>query len=278
VSEHARATPAPCAREKLGVVIADDEPDARDRLRRLLEQSGRVTILGEARNGPEAIDVIVGVGPDVAFLDVRMPGLDGLEVAVALVHLPRPPKIVFVTAYDEYAVRAFEVRALDYVLKPYDPERLTAAIDRANQQLEFEHRPSAATIQSLVERTKDNAELTRSDPGMPYAQQLCIRSLGRTQFVRADDIEWLEAYGNYVRVHCAERRCLIHQPLRRLLEQLDPRAFCRVHRSAAINILSIEEMRPCDSGDYILRLRSGVRLKLSRLYRADLDAKLGRRG
>jgi Response regulator of the LytR/AlgR family len=210
-----------------------------------------------------------------------MPELDGFEVLDALGNLAAGPKIVFVTAYDEYAVKAFDVRALDYVLKPFDAERMGETLGRVRQQLEYEHRPTAATLRSLLGKVRQMDEATgdeTADAQTPaYLARVCIRSLGRTQFVRTSDIEWVEAYGNYVRLHIDEGRALLRQPLRHFVAQLDPDTFCRVHRSAVVNLDRVAEMRPCHTGDYILQLRSGVRLKLSRVYRAEFDRRLGRR-
>ena len=268
------------APDALRVVIADDEPDARAKLRRLLDATSVSEIVAEAANGVEAIRAIHALRPDVVFLDIRMPEMDGLEVVEALTDTTLPCKIVFVTAYDEYAVRAFEVRALDYILKPFDADRMAEALRRVRERLEFEHRPTAASIRSLLVRVEELSEATSepySEAPNGYLERVCIRSLGRTQFVRTVDIEWIEAYGNYVRLHTSEERALLRQPLRRLVEQLDPRRFCRIHRSAVVNLDCVEEMRPCETGDYVVQLRSGVRLKLSRVYRSELDRRLGRK-
>lgn len=269
--------------QRLRVVVADDEPDARAKLRRILDETGDATVVGEAGTGIQAADAIGALRPDVAFLDIRMPDLDGFGVVEALSNTSPAPKIVFVTAYDEYAVHAFDVRALDYVLKPYDAERMSEALRRVRQQLEYEHRPTAATLTSLLQRVRDAdgalpVELTGGGGGGRYIDRVCVRSLGKTQFVRTSEIEWVEAYGNYVRLHSASERVLLRQPLRRLVEQLDPAVFCRVHRSAVVNLDYVEEMRPYETGDYILRLRSGTRLKLSRVYRAEMDRRVGRKG
>ena len=279
IPSHLGATAPP--RETLRILIADDEPDARLKVRRLIKETPHAVVVGEARNGLEAITAITSLRPDAIFLDVRMPDLDGFGVVEALVGMPAGPKVVFVTAYDEYAVRAFEVRALDYILKPFDADRMAEALRRVRQQLEYEHRPSPASLRSLLGAVRDLDEATpETKPAMTapsYLDRVCIRSLGRTQFLRTADIEWVEAYGNYVRLHTHTGRALMRQPLRRFAEQLDPNAFCRIHRSAVINLSCLEEMRPCETGDYIVQLRSGVRLKLSRIYRAELDRRLGRK-
>jgi two-component system LytT family response regulator len=266
----------------LRVLIADDEPDAREKLHRLLRDAHDVRVIGEAANGLEVVAAIESLRPDVVFLDIRMPELDGFEVIESLTESSAGPKIVFVSAYDEYAVRAFDVRALDYMLKPFDDERVEEALRRVRQIMEYEQRPSAETLRSLVGRVRgmDEADVDLSVTPVlqPYLDRICIRSLGRTQFVRACDVEWIEAYGNYVRIHAGSTRALLRQALRRFAEQLDPNMFCRIHRSAVVNLTCVEDMRPTDTGDYILKLRSGVRLKLSRVYRAELDRKLGRKG
>jgi two-component system, LytTR family, response regulator len=263
----------------LRVFIADDEADARDKLRRLLARNVETVVVGEASNGLETVERVRAVKPDLVLLDIRMPAMDGLRATEILgAHLPLSPKVVFVTAYDEYAVRAFEVRAFDYLLKPFDAERLDAALERVRRQIDLEHRPETAALQSLFDRIQDatHAEVV-AEPAELYLERVCIQSAGRVEVVRLSDVEWIEACGNYARLHTSTGRPMLREPLRRLDERLDPARFARIHRSAIVNLDSIREMRPTASCDYVVRLASGIRLRMSRSHRAEVDRRLGRR-
>jgi two-component system, LytTR family, response regulator len=268
----------------LRVLITDDEEDARDKLRRLLSRHVDVTVVGEATNGREAIEKIRSLAPDVVFLDSRMPELDGLEVMNALGAAERvTPKVIFVTAYDEYAVRAFEVRAFDYLLKPFDGARIDAALERVRGQVELEHRPHASALWSMLDRIMQAPEQHASEPPAAppvethYLERLCVQSAGRVQVLHVSDVEWIEACGNYARLHTATGRPMMRESLRRLDERLDPARFARIHRCAIVNLDAIRELRPGASGDCIVLLASGMRLRLSRSYRPEVDRRLGRR-
>ena len=263
----------------LRVFIADDEADARDKLRRLLARNLDTLLVGEATNGLETVERVRALRPDLVLLDIRMPALDGLRAVEILgAHLPSSPKVVFVTAYDEYAVRAFEVRAFDYLLKPFDAERLDAALERVRRQIDLEHRPEASALQSLFDRLQDAPHAESVPRGEKYLERVCIQSAGRVEIVRMSDVEWIEACGNYARLHTPAGRPMLREPLRSLDEQLDPERFARIHRSAIVNLDRIREMRPTASGDYVVRLESGIRLRMSRSHRAEVDRRLGRRG
>ncbi len=262
----------------LRVLIADDESDARDKLRRLLARRDDTIVVGEASNGRETIDLVRVERPDLVLLDIRMPELDGLRTAESMGATgPASPKIVFVTAYDEYAVRAFEVRAFDYLLKPFDAKRLDDALARVRDQIDLEHRPQAAALRSLLERLQAEPSanaVPQQDPASKYLDRVCVQSAGRVQVVKLDDVEWIEACGNYARLHTPHGRPMLREALRRLSEQLDPNRFARIHRSAIVKLDAVREMRPCASGDYIVELASGMRLRLSRSYRAEVDRRL----
>jgi len=263
----------------LRVFIADDEADARDKLRRLLARNLDTLLVGEATNGLETVERVRALRPDLVLLDIRMPALDGLRAVEILgAHLPSSPKVVFVTAYDEYAVRAFEVRAFDYLLKPFDAERLDAALERVRRQIDLEHRPEASALQSLFDRLQDAPQAESVPRGEKYLERVCIQSAGRVEIVRMSDVEWIEACGNYARLHTSAGRPMLREPLRSLDQQLDPERFARIHRSAIVNLDRIREMRPTASGDYVVRLESGIRLRMSRSHRAEVDRRLGRRG
>jgi two-component system, LytTR family, response regulator len=264
----------------LRVLIADDEADARAKLKRLLSRTMGAIVVGEAANGRETIERVHTLRPDLVLLDIRMPEMDGLRAAKALgAQSPTSPKVVFVTAYDEYAVRAFEVRAFDYLLKPFDADRLEAALERVRSQIELEHRPQAAALRSLLERLQSAPQadaVAHREQGAKYLDRVCVQSAGRVQVVKLDEVEWIEACGNYARLHTPSGRPMLREALRRLMEQLDPSRFARIHRSAIVKLDAIREMRPCASGDYIIELTSGTRLRLSRSYRAEVDRRLRR--
>jgi len=264
----------------LRVFIADDEADARDKLRRLLARNLDTILVGEATNGLETVERVRALRPDLVLLDIRMPAMDGLRAIEMLgAHPSSSPKVVFVTAYDEYAVKAFEVRAFDYLLKPFDAERLDAALERVRRQIDLEHRPEASALQSLFDRLQDGAHAEAvTARGDKYLERVRIQSAGRVEIVHMREVEWIEACGNYARLHTPTRRPMLREPLRSLDEQLDPSRFARIHRSAIVNLDRIREMRPTASGDYVVRLESGIRLRMSRSHRAEVDRRLGRQG
>ena len=265
---------------RLRVLVADDEPAARDKLRRLLKKHDDVELVGAVSNGTEATQAIAALSPNVVLLDIRMPELDGFSV-IARSKASAAFYTIFVTAYDEYAIRAFDVRALDYLLKPFDAARLAAALRRARDQIELTRRAEtseqgevAAAVIAQLAPPASEADIDEASVG--YLERICIRSLGRTQIVRVAAIEWIEAYGNYVRLHALGEHPLARDTLSGLVARLDPSKFCRIHRSAVVNIDKVRDMRPTTSGDYIVRLDSGVRLRLSRGYRAELLGRMSR--
>jgi two-component system LytT family response regulator len=235
------------------VLIADDEPLARERVRDLLAQRSDVAIAGEARDGEEALRLVHELTPDLLLLDVQMPGLDGFEV---LAELERPPAVVFVTAYDEYAVRAFEVHALDYLVKPFHRARFHEAIDRAIAK-------PATDLRALL------AELRPS-----HLTRFVVRSAEEISFVRAADVTWIESAGNYVRLHTAAGERIVRTSLRELESRLDPAVFVRVHRSAFVNLDFVQKLEPYFHGEFVITLRDGERLTSSRTYSARLRTML----
>jgi two-component system LytT family response regulator len=260
----------------LRVLIADDERAARAKLARLLQAHDQVVVVAQASSGAAALEAIRATCPDLVFLDIRMPELDGFQVLAALEESSTaPPRVVFVTAFDEYAVRAFEVRAFDYLLKPYDGPRLADALSRVREQVDLEHRPSPAALQAILDaRHPTGPEATIEEPRSRYLERVLIRSSGTMQIVRVSDIEWVEAYGNYVRLHTATQRPLARETIKRLADELDPAHFCRIHRSAIVNLARIREMKSAVSGDCLLKLDSGMRLRLSRSFRPEVERRL----
>jgi two-component system LytT family response regulator len=248
------------------VLIADDEPLARERLRMLLAGETWLQIVAECQNGTEAIEAIDRLHPDLVLLDVQMPGATGFEVIEA-VRPDRMPLIVFVTAFDKYALRAFDVHALDYLLKPFDRERFGQSLARARQQLE---RPGNGDLERRL------LALVQDLRAAPRLERFVIKSGGRVFFVRADEIDWIEAAGNYVKLHVGRDAHLFRETMSTLESRLDPDTFFRIHRSHIVNIERVKELQPWFNGEYVVFLRSGTRLTLSRGYREKLQERIGR--
>jgi two-component system LytT family response regulator len=249
------------------VLIVDDEPLARRRIRELLRDDAEVEIIGECAGGPETVAAVRAHAPDLIFLDIQIPGLDGLAVSEALGG-ESGPLVIFVTAYDQYAVKAFAVRAVDYLLKPFDRGRFAQALARAKEQLRGRRTVEASEqIRTLL------GEL-RAQP--QYLERLAIKTDGRVLLLRTEEIDWIEAEGNYVRIHAGKQTALVRETLSHLEARLDPRKFPRIHRSQIVNIDRIQEMQPWSHRDYRIILRDGTRLTLSRSYRDRLAELLGK--
>lgn len=248
-------------------LIVDDESLARERIRDMLAADPEIEILADCANGQEAIEAIKYHAPDLIFLDVEMPGIDGFAVLEAI-QPATLPVIIFVTAYDQYAVRAFEVYALDYLLKPFDRERFEKAVSRAKAHIQSEK------SEHLTQRILNALEEIKTRP--VHLERLVIKMNGHVFFVKAEEIDWLEAEGNYVRLHAGKESYLLRDTISALETQLDPKRFVRVHRSAIVNIDRIQELQPWFHGEYRIILREGVQLTLSRSYREKLHELLGR--
>ena len=248
------------------VVIADDEPLVRRGLRTFVGNQPGLTIVGEARNGSEAVDLIRAERPDLVFLDVQMPKLDGFEV-IQTVGAERMPPVVFVTAYDQHALRAFEVQALDYLLKPFDDTRFAETLDRARSRL------GERRANSLDQRLE--AVLSELRAREQYADRLLVKNDGRVTVLQVEDVDWIEAADNYARVHTARGRYLVREPIKTLERKLDPRHFARVHRSAIVNLARVRELQPMFGGEYVIILSTGAKLTLSRGYRDAFRDRLG---
>jgi two-component system LytT family response regulator len=248
-------------------LIVDDEPLARDTLRALLRRDGSVVVAGECGSGEAAVEAIRRERPDIVFLDVQMPDLDGFAVLerVAGDHLP---VVVFVTAYDRYAVRAFDVHAVDYLLKPFDDERFFRALRRAKRSLGGEGLPGRgrALLQLLEERSG-----TPPVAGRRPLRRLVVRSGSGLVFLRPEDVDWIEAADYYVQLHVGARVHLLREPLHSLEARLDPAEFVRVHRSAIVNLDRVREVRAEPGGRSVVVLADGTHLKLSRRRRPCLE-------
>jgi len=254
------------------VLIVDDERPARDKLRRLLETESDITAIGEARDGVEAIEQVAAFAPDAIFLDVQMPEVSGLEVAASL---PDPaPLLVFATAFDEYAIKAFDANAIDYLLKPFDQTRLQRALQRLRERLAARH--AAAPDASGAHATAVPLAYAAPpvSPAWPPPQQLMVTERGTTRIVRVEDIQWLETADNYVVLHTATSAPLLRQTLGNLLDTLGP-AFQRCHRRAAVQLAWIDRIEASPKGDGEVLLRGGARAPLSRQFRQDLLSALG---
>ena len=274
----------PATTRPLRVLIVDDESLPRQRLLRLLEEIPNTECVGECANGRSAVDAIESLLPDLVLLDVRMPGMGGLEVARALTgHVPF---IIFVTAFDEYALNAFEVHAIDYLLKPVERERFVAAIERArslvaNTTAAQRHERLLALLQSEPRLTTDpdaRGELSEPVPAAAsdqaaFPRRFLVKGDGQMYFVAVDDIDWIEAYGNYVRLHVGKGVHLLRETLGNIERKLDPSRFARVHRSSIVNLDRVARMDLWGAGDYVVLLKDGTKLKLSRWYRSRIEEK-----
>ncbi len=252
---------------QIRVLIVDDESLARDMLREMLQSDRQVVIVGESANGREAVEAIRTHSPDLIFLDVQMPELGGFEVLETIGAGPLP-HVIFVTAYDQYAVRAFEVHALDYILKPFDQDRFDVAWRRARAHiLAQQNGGTDQRILQLLEELK---------AGNKYLERLVLKSGGRIYFLETSDIDWIEAEGNYVSVHSGKKSHLLRETISSLESQLDPKKFVRIHRSSIVRIDRIQELQPWFHGEYRVILNSGTQLTLSRNYREKLHEALGK--
>jgi len=252
--------------ESLRILVADDEAPARQRLTDLLQKDPRVAFVFEAGDGQAAIEIIEREAPDLVFLDVQMPELDGLEVIEAIGAATMPPTI-FAPAYAQHAIRAFEANALDYLLKPFSDERLEAALTRAK------NRHDARTVQEFARNIL--RMVADRPPSDRQIDRLVVRTAGTTRFIRAVDIDWIEAAGVYVNLHVGKKELLYRASLNELVDRLDPMRFIRIHRSAIVNIDSIVELQPISHGEFELLLKDGHRSRVSRTYRALLESRLG---
>ena len=252
--------------ERLRVVVVDDEAPARQRLVDLLKKDPQVGGVSEAANGEAAMEIIGREAPHLVFLDVQMPELDGFQV-IETVGAAAMPLTVFVTAYDQHAIRAFEANALDYLLKPFSDERWEAALARAKTRLdECNLREFGRSVLHML--------ATRSEPGR-YIDRLVVKGSGTTRFIRVADIDWIEGAGVYVNLHVAGKEFLYRSTLNELAGHLDPLRFIRVHRSAIVNIDSILQLQPISHGEFEIVLKDGHRSRLSRTYRTQLEKRLG---
>ena len=247
----------------LTTLIVDDEPLARDGLRVLLSRDSEVTVIREARDGREAVEAIREFTPDLVFLDVQMPEMDGFEV-VRKIGAEAMPQVVFVTAHDQYAIQAFEINALDYLLKPVLEERFVKALVRAKSRIRSN---VAADSNRQIIGLLETIASPRS-----YVKRLAVRSGGKTVFVDAEDVDWIEAMENYVELHVGRVSHLLHVTMNTLEKSLDPEIFLRIHRSIIVNLVRIKNLQSGAHGEYVITLRDGARLQSGRTYSSRLRA------
>ena len=253
--------PPPCR-----VLIADDEPLARDRVRMMLNARAGYDVVAESGDGASTVDAIMAHAPDIVFLDIKMPGLDGFEVLAAIEEMKPPPAIIFVTAFDSHALQAFDVGAVDYLLKPFDAGRFEQALARA------ELRRTGTAGQEPDRASRQH--LASLPGGAGYPERFLVRGPTHLYFVRTRDIEWVDAQGNYVRLHAGGRAHFVRHTLTALAEKLPPDRFVRVHRGIIVHIDQIARLEPHAHGEYAITLRDGTRLTSSRTYGEQLHALL----
>lgn len=240
---------------RIRTLIVDDEPLARSNLSILLRRDPEIEIVDECSSGAEALRVIRSAKPDLVFLDVQMPECDGFDV-LELLGNDLPCAIIFVTAYDQYALQAFEAGALDYILKPFDNARFDRAVVRAKQRIAL-----------------------GKDKDVPRRlERIAIKSVGQVYFVKVSEVEWIEAADYYACLHVASKRHLLRRSMSDLEQELDPAVFCRIHRSTIVNLDRVRSLQLTEDGEYEVLLESGVRLRLSQRYRKQLQSRLGVRG
>ena len=248
-------------RMRLTTLIVDDEPLAREGLRLLLAEDGDMAAIHEAANGREAVAAVRDRQPDLVFLDVQMPEMDGFAV-LEQIDARAMPAIVFVTAHDQYAIRAFEINAIDYLLKPVTAQRFTQALARAKARLQSPDEANGQ-IRALLE--------TIASPHR-YVKRLAIRTTGKTLFVNVDEIDWMRAAENYVELHVGRAHHLLHVTMTTLERSLDPEMFLRIHRSIIVNVRRIQEVEPAQHGEYVVRLHTGLSLQSGRTYHEKIKA------
>jgi two-component system LytT family response regulator len=248
-------------------IIVDDVDLARERIKILLDDA-ELEIVAECANGREAIKAIQTLKPDLVFLDIQMPKISGFEV-VETIGVEKMPAVIFVTAYDEFALRAFEINAVDYLLKPFDEARLKSAVARARREI---NRQSQAV--EVEEKLRRLLKEVRSEPR--YLKRIPVKSASGTTLVLTEEIDWISSAGHYVELHTGDEKHLIREQLSRLEEKLDPEKFVRIHRSKIVNLDSIKSLHPLFNGDHLVILKNGQKLNLSRTYHEKLITLLTR--
>ncbi|MCA1557465.1 MAG: LytTR family DNA-binding domain-containing protein [Acidobacteria bacterium] len=263
-------------KQRLSAIIVDDEPLARANIRLLLKNESEVEIVAEAGSGPEAVELIAKHQPDLLFLDIQMPGMNGFDV-LEKIDTSLIPAIIFVTAFDQYALKAFEVHALDYLLKPFDDARFEKALRQA--KLQAEQRQINHLSQKLFALLEDREERQESLPApraehSKYLTRLMIKSASRVFFLKVEEIDWIGAEDYYVKLHVGRKSHLLRETMNDMEAKLDPEKFLRIHRSSIVNLDRVKEMHAHFNGDHVVILYDGTELKLSRSRREQLQSLL----
>ncbi|HVU16401.1 MAG TPA: LytTR family DNA-binding domain-containing protein [Candidatus Didemnitutus sp.] len=258
---------------KIRTLVVDDEPAARRGLRLLLERDPEIELLAEAASGTEAVARILELKPDLVFLDVQMPELSGFKV-LETVGTRHTPAVVFVTAYDQHALRAFEVNAVDYLLKPFEDERFEAAVRRAKAQIQRQQTDTlGAKLNQLLAYLQTVPGSAAAEPRTETItrERILLKSGGDIYFLKSDEIDWIEADGDYMKFYAAGRTHLLRETMGRLEEKLDPQQFIRIHRSTIVNLSRVKKLSPSFAGEYAVILHDGTKLRLSRGYHGRLQ-------
>ena len=258
--------------ERLRVLIVDDEPLARRRLEDLLAKEDDVEIVGTAADGVEAVEMIRRLAPDLFFLDVQMPGMSGLQVVDAI-GADRMPATIFTTAFDKYALKAFDVAAVDYLVKPFDDDRFRQAFRRARRTIEL--REVGKMTKRLAALLKDESAAATVAPSKKYLERISVESRGQVRVVPVSKVDYITASGPYAELHVGDRTFAIRERMQTLEERLDPAVFIRVHRSAIVRLDRIDALLRSSGGDYAVRLKDGTELPVSRARREELEQRLG---
>lgn len=253
----------------LRILIVDDEPIARTGIRVFLEAEPGITIVGECSNGLEAVAAIREHTPDLVFLDVQMPGLSGFDVveAIGTTHMPA---IIFVTAYDQYALQAFEAQALDYLLKPFNRERLLRAFQRARHQIQGQQMDQLThRLMAVLDAHREQKQVAAT-----YTERIVVKSAGYVFFLNVTEVDWIASAGNYVKLHVGDKVHLLRETMHTMEGKLNPAQFVRIRRSALVNIDRIQRLHALSNGEYQIRLHDGTELTSSRRYRKKLNTML----
>jgi two-component system, LytTR family, response regulator len=252
-------------------IIADDEHLSRQKLRLLLDSEPGVQVVAECQDGEQTVDAVQAHKPDLLLIDIRMPDMDGFDVLTKIAD-NEMPVVVFTTAYDQFAIRAFDAHALDYLLKPFEQERLHEAIERTRAELlkSYNLNLTSRILDLLAQKARPQTETRQTD------DRMVIRAGGKVVFLDVKDIDWIEAAANYVKLNVGKDSYLLREGIGNIAERLDPDRFVRIHRSVIVNVRKIKELQPCESGEYIAVLKNGKELSCSRGYRAQLQRLIGK--
>jgi two-component system LytT family response regulator len=253
-------------KSEIKVLVVDDELLGRERIRSLLREHADIKIVGECVNGREAVEAIQDLKPELVFLDVQMPRINGFEV-VEIIGAENMPAVIFVTAYDEYAIPAFEINAVDYLLKPFDEERFEKAVERAKREIKRQESPT-----EIKENLRELLKEVKTEP--QFLKRIPVKSARGTTFVLTEEIDWISASGHYLELHIGNETHLIREKLSVIETKLDPRIFMRIHRSTIVNVDRIKSLHPMFNGDQLVILKNGRELNLRRNYYDELMSRL----